>query len=113
MRSNLGIDTSPEPALPSIFIIASQARAAKGDAYSHLSLITPGCYRTANGASSQLCLFRVNSRPCSLTGPGRLYLRNLTLAREPSYVCCGPITGLMHSNTYPIIRPTIGTTMSY
>ena len=42
MRSNLGIDTSPEPALPSIFIIASQARAAKGDAYSHLSLITPG-----------------------------------------------------------------------
>ena len=53
MRTNLGIDTSPDPALPSIFIIASQARAAKGDAYSHLSLITPGYYRTANGASSR------------------------------------------------------------
>ena len=53
MRSNLGIDTSPEKPEPqAFFIIASQARAAKGDAYTHLSLTTPGCYRTANGASS-------------------------------------------------------------
>src|SRR6476660_9226501 len=32
MRSNLGIDTSPEPAVQSISIIASEARAAGGKA---------------------------------------------------------------------------------
>src|SRR5215475_11184626 len=32
------------PRSRSFFIIASQARAAKGDAHSHLSLIAPGCY---------------------------------------------------------------------